>query len=81
VEIRNFPDMGIAIDKFSVREIDALAPKVVIPTPAVPFDPEAVSPPTAPPSTTYRTDLTDTQDDDVYTGLPDWGDLGDNPPP
>jgi hypothetical protein len=81
VEIRNFPEMGIAIDKWSVREIDALAPKVTIPTPVVPFDPEAVSPPTAPPSTTYRTDLTDTQDDDIYTGLPDWGDPGDNPPP
>ena len=81
VEIRNFPEMGIAIDKWSVREIDALAPKVTIPVPVAPFDPEAVSPPTAPPSTTYRTDLTDTQDDDIYTGLPDWGDPGDNPPP
>ena len=81
VELRNFPEMGIAIDKWSVREIDALSPKVTMPAPVVPFDPEAVSPPTAPPSTTYRTDLTDTQDDDVYTGLPDWGDPGDNPPP
>jgi len=79
VEIRNFPLNGIAIDKWSVREIDALAPKVVIPTPAIPFDPEAVSAPTAPPSTGYRTDLTDTQDDDIYD-LPAWGDPGDNPP-
>ena len=79
VEIRNFPLNGIAIDKWSVREIDALAPKVVIPTPAIPFDPEAVSAPTAPPSTGYRTDLTDTQDDDIYD-LPPWGEPGDNPP-
>lgn len=78
VEIRNFPLNGIAIDKWSVREIDALSPKVTIPVPAIPFDPEAVSPPTAPPSTGYRTDLTDTQDDDIYT-LPPWGDPGDNP--
>ncbi len=78
VEIRNFPLNGIAIDKWSVREIDALAPKVVIPTPAIPFDPEAVSAPTAPPSTGYRTDLTDTQDDDIYVPPP-WGDPGDNP--
>ena len=79
VEIRNFPLNGIAIDKWSVREIDALAPNVVIPTPAIPFDPEAVSAPTAPPSTGYRTDLTDTQDDDIYD-LPPWGEPGDNPP-
>lgn len=81
VEVKNFPDNGFAIDKFSIREIDALSPKVEIPVPEIPFDPEAVSPPTSPPSTGYRTDLTDTQDDDIYTGLPEWGELGDNPPP
>ena len=73
--IINFPLGGLAIDKLSVREIDALAPKVVIPTPPAPIDPEAVSAPTAPPSTGYRTDLDDddwdddiTYDPPVYTG-------------
>lgn len=85
VEIKNFPTSLLepecfAIDKFSIREIDALSPKVEIPVPAAPFDPEAVSPPTAPPSTGYRTDLTDLYDDDIYE-LPTWGDPGDNPPP
>jgi hypothetical protein len=79
VEVRNFPTNGIAIDKWSVREIDALSAKVTIPTPAVPFDPEAVSAPIMPPSTGYRTNLTDTQDDDIYDP-PVWGDPGDNPP-
>ena len=79
VEIRNFPEMGIAIDKWSVREIDAQAPKVTIPTPVIPFDPEAVSAPTAPPSTGYRTDLTaDDWDDLVTYPPPPWGEPGDN---
>jgi hypothetical protein len=81
VEVRNFPSSGFAIDKWSVREIDALAPKVTIPTPAVPFDPEAVSPPTAPPSTGYRTDLDDDDwDDDLDYPIPPWGEPGDNAP-
>jgi len=81
VEIRNFPVDGIAIDKWSVREIEALAPKVTIPIPAVPFDPEAVSAPTAPPSTGYRTDLDDDDwDDDLDYPIPPWGEPGDNAP-
>ena len=81
VEVRNFPEMGMAIDKWSVREIDALAPKVNIPIPTVPIDPEAVSAPTAPPSTGYRTDLSDDDwDDDTTYPLPLWGDPGDNIP-
>src|SRR5687768_8072926 len=80
VEVRNFPENGFAIDKFSIREIDALSPKVDIPVPAAPIDPEAVSPPIAPPATTLRADSDDLQDDDIYD-LPAWGDPGDNPPP
>lgn len=80
IEVRNFPENGLAIEKLSVREIDALSSKVTVPVPAAVVDPEAVSPPVAPPSTGYRTDLTDTQDDDIYQ-LPEWGDPGDNPPP
>jgi hypothetical protein len=71
VELRNFPLNGVAIDKLSVREIDALSPKIEIPIPALPIDPEYMSPPTAPPSTTYRTDLDDDDwDDDVVYPLP-----------
>lgn len=78
VEVRNFPENGIAIDKWSVREIDALAPKVKIPFQIAPIDPEAVSVPTAPPSTGYRTDLT-ADDWDVLVSYPPplWGDPGD----
>lgn len=76
----NVPIGGVALHKFSLREIDHNASKLDIIPEAAPFDPEAVSPPVAPPSTTYRTDLVDEQDDDVY-GLPAWGDPGDNPPP
>jgi hypothetical protein len=77
----NVPIGGVAIKKLSNREIDATASKIdILPEPAV-IDPEAVSAPTAPPSTGYRTDLLDDQDDDIYTGLPTWGDPGDNPPP
>jgi hypothetical protein len=79
VEVRNFPDMGIAIDKWSVREIDALAPKVTIPFQIAPIDPEAVSVPTAPPSTGYRTDLTaDDWDDLTSYPIPPWGEPGDH---
>jgi hypothetical protein len=79
VEVRNFPEMGIAIDKFSVREIDALAPKVIIPFQIPPIDLEAVSAPLTPPSTGYRTDLTaDDWDDDTVYPLPIWGEPGDN---
>lgn len=81
VEIRNFPENGIAIDKWSVREIDAISPKIIIPIPTLPFDPEAVSVPTAPPSTTYRTDLTADDWDDLTTyPIPPWGEPGDHAP-
>lgn len=75
----NVPIGGVAIKKLSNREIDSNASKVdILPEPA-PFDPEAVSPPTAPPSTGYRTDLTnDDWDDNVTTYPPPvWGDPGD----
>ena len=79
VEIRNFPEMGIAIDKWSVREIDALSPKVTIPFQIAPIDPEAVSVPTAPPSTGYRTDLSaDDWDDLTSYPIPPWGEPGDH---
>jgi hypothetical protein len=81
VEIRNFPEMGIAIDKWSVREIDALAPKITIPTPAAPVDPYYVRPPDTPPSTGLRTNTGDDWDDDLDYDLPPWGDPGDNTPP
>jgi hypothetical protein len=87
VEIRNFPLDGIAIDKWSVREIDALSPKVTIPVPAPPVDIYYVTPPTTPPSTGLRTgDDTDEWDDDDWTDggahtIPPWGDPGDNTPP
>jgi len=80
IRVIDFPSGGLAIDKLSVRSIDALAPKIVIPPIPAVFDPEAVSPPVAPPSTTYRTDLLDEYDDDIYE-LPSWGDPGDNAPP
>ena len=80
IEIKNFPSGGMAIDKLSVREINAFQPKVIVDPPAAPFDPEAVSPPSAPPSDDYRTDLTDDDwDDDTDYPLPPWGDPGDNP--
>lgn len=80
VEIRNFPVDGIAIDKWSVREIEALAPKVNIPIPVVPFDPVAfISAPTTPPSDALRASTGDDWDDDVDYPLPPWGDPGDNP--
>lgn len=81
IEVKNFPSGGIAIEKLSVREIDAFAPKVVIDPPAAPEDPEAVSAPTTPPSTDLRPSLPDDWDDDVDYPLPPWGDPGDNPPP
>lgn len=82
VKVINFPSGGLAIDKLSVREIDALSPKITIPPIPAVFDPEAVSPPTTPPSTTYRIDLTDDDwDDDLAYPLPLWGDPGDNTPP
>jgi hypothetical protein len=81
VEIRNFPENGIAIDKWSVREIDALAPKVTIPTPAAPIDEYYVRPPDTPPSTSLRTNTGDDWDDDLDYPLPPWGDPGDNTPP
>ena len=37
LEIKNFPPEGIAIDKWSVREIDALSPKITIPIPKIPL--------------------------------------------
>lgn len=77
IEIRNYPENGIMIDKMSVREIDALSPKVIVPVPAAPIDPEAVSPPIAPPSTGLRTDILDDWDDDVVYPDPPWGDPGD----
>lgn len=77
----NFPSGGIGIDKLSVREIDALAPKVTIPQPETPFDPEAVSAPTAPPSTAMRTNTDDDWDDNTKYPLPLWGEPGDNTPP
>lgn len=81
LNIINFPIGGLAIDKLSVREIDALAPKVEIPIPAAPIDPDYVSPPTAPPSTGYRTDLDDDDwDDDLDYPIPPWGEPGDNAP-
>ena len=85
VEIRNFPDMGVAIDKWSVREIDAQAPKVVIPTPVI-VDPYYVRPADTPPSTGLRTNTGDDWDDDDWTdggthSIPPWGDPGDNTPP
>lgn len=81
LKIIDFPSGGLAITKLSARSIDALAPKVTIEPPAAPFDPEAVSAPTAPPSTGYRTDLSDDDwDDDLDYGLPEWGELGDNAP-
>lgn len=80
VEIKNFPENGIAIDKWSVREINALAPKVTTPFISAPVDPDAVSPPVAPPSDAYRTDMSDDDwDDDIDYPLPPWGDPGDNP--
>ena len=86
VEVRNFPENGFAIDKMSVREIDALSPKVEIPVPTVTIDPTMyISPPTTPPSTGIRPDIVedDDWDDDDWTGggthgLPTWGDPGDN---
>ena len=88
VELRNFPEGegSVAIDKFSVREIDALSPKVTIPTPAPEPDPYYVTPPTTPPSTSLRTNTGDDWDDDDWTGggthtVPTWGDPGDNTPP
>lgn len=79
IEVVNFPLDGCSIDSLSVREIDALAPKIEIPIPAAAIDPEAVSPPTAPPSDGYRTDLdADDWDDDTVYPLPLWGDPGDN---
>jgi hypothetical protein len=80
INIFNFPLGGLALEKMSVREIDALSPKVTIPTPPAPVDPEAVSAPVAPPSTSIRADGDDLYDDDIYE-LPSWGDPGDNPPP
>jgi hypothetical protein len=83
VEVRNFPINGVAIDKWSVREIDALSPKVTIPTPAPPVDPYYVRPPDTPPSTSLRPDIVedDDWDDDLDYPLPPWGDPGDNTPP
>lgn len=78
IRIINVPLGGVAMSKLSSREIDALISQVdILPEPAV-IDPEAVSAPTSPPSDGYRTDLVDTQDDDIYN-LPPWGDPGDNP--
>lgn len=75
----NIPIGGITFEKFSIREIDALAPKFdLLPEPEV-VDPEAVSAPTSPPSTGYRTDLDDDDwDDDTTYPPPPWGDPGDN---
>jgi hypothetical protein len=82
LEIRNFPEHSVAIDKLSVREIDVVRPKMsMLPQPAV-FDPEAVSPPVAPPSDGYRVGLDDDDwDDDTYYEVPSWMDPGDNTPP
>ena len=81
VELRNFPiGESVAIDKWSIREVDALSPKVVIPVPAVPFDPVTfISAPTTPPSDALRPSTSDDWDDDVDYPLPPWGDPGDNP--
>lgn len=82
IRVIDFPSGGLGIEKLSVREVDALLPKVVIPQPEAPFDPEAVSAPVAPPSDDYNDDLTDDDwDDDTDYPLPPWGDPGDNPPP
>ncbi len=80
LKLINIPIGGITIEKFSVREIDALAPKFDLLPPEVVVDPEYVSPPTSPPSTGYRTDLDDDDwDDDTDYPLPPWGEPGDNP--
>lgn len=78
LKLINIPIGGITIEKFSIREIDALAPKFdLLPEPVV-VDPEAVSAPTAPPSTGYRTDLDDDDwDVDLTYPPPAWGDPGD----
>ena len=79
IEVKNFPSGGLAIDKLSVREIDAFQPKVILDPPAAPADPYYVVPPTTPPSTGLRTNTGDDWDDDVDYPLPPWGDPGDNP--
>ena len=80
VEVKNFPLNGFAIDKFSIREIDALSPKIEIPVPAPPPDPYYVSPPSTPPSDSIRPDVVadDDWDDDLTYPVPPWGEPGDH---
>lgn len=77
--IIDFPSGGVAIDKLSVRSIDALAPKITIIPPEAPPDPYYVRPPDTPPSTGLRVSTGDDWDDDEDYPLPPWGDPGDNP--
>lgn len=78
IKVINFPSGGLAIDKLSVREIDALSPKITIPPIPAPIDIYYVIPPTTPPSTALRIGpVSDTWDDDLTYPNPPWGDPGD----